>query len=279
MTYNDPFNSNDSQGNNPQNQQNPAPNLNYQQAQNAANAQGYYAAGQNPVMEAQPVRVSERAVHNSVTAAYGEMAIGVGVTALVSWISYQTNAIVTFLGTVGQVGWIVLLVAQVALALVLAARVFKMNPATARVLFYVYAASMGFTLSTIFYVYTLGSIVLALGLTAGFFLCLTMIGLTTKANLLKAGPILMTALVVLIVAEVIMMFMQVSGANMILAGISLIIFAGLTAYDAQRTRAMYQQLGTSDVMVRRISILAALNLYLDFINMFMSVLQLFGSRN
>lgn len=278
MTYNDPFNHNDSQGNNPQNYQNPAPNLNYQQAQNAANAQGYYA-GQTPVMEAQPVRVSERAVHNSVTAAYGEMAIGVGVTALVSWISYQTNAIVNFLGTVGQVGWIILLIAQVALALVLAARVFKMNPATARVLFYVYAASMGFTLSTIFYVYTFGSIVLALGLTAGFFLCLTMIGLTTKANLLKAGPILMTALVVLIVAEVIMMFMQVSGANMILAGISLIIFAGLTAYDAQRTRAMYQQLGTSDVMVRRISILAALNLYLDFVNMFMSVLQLFGSRN
>jgi FtsH-binding integral membrane protein len=167
----------------------------------------------------------------------------------------------------------------VVLAVVLGARALKMNPATARVLFYVYAATMGFSLSTIFFVFDLGSIGVALGLTAAFFLCLTMIGLTTKVNILKAGPIFMVGLIVLIIAEVVLMFLNVSGMTMIVAGISLILFAGLTMYDAQSTRAMYQQLGTSDVMVKRISILAALNLYLDFINMFMSLLQLFGSRN
>jgi FtsH-binding integral membrane protein len=184
-----------------------------------------------------------------------------------------------FLASVGQFGWFALLIAQVVLAVVLGARALKMNPATARVLFYVYAATMGFTLSTIFFIYDIGSIGIAFGLTAAFFLCLTMIGLTTKANMLKAGPILMVGLVVLIVSQLVLMLFQVSGATMIVSAISLILFAGLTIYDAQSTRALYQQLGTSDVMVRRISILAALNLYLDFINMFMSLLQLFGSRN
>lgn len=274
MTYNDPFNSGNSRTpGSPAPQQNPTRNANYQYQQ----AQGTPLA--NPALNAQPVSVSERTVQHSVAAAYGEMTIGLAVTALVAWLSASTGIILSFLQAVGSVGWIILMVAQVGLAIVLGARALKMNPATARVLFYVYAATMGFTLSTIFFIYPVGSIVLALGLTAGFFLCLTMIGLTTKVNLLKAGPILFTALLVLIVVEVVMMLMGVSGGNMIMAGITLLLFAGLTAYDAQSTRALYQQLGTSDVMVRRISVIAALNLYLDFVNMFLSVLQLFGSRN
>ncbi|MCI1984212.1 MAG: Bax inhibitor-1/YccA family protein [Bifidobacteriaceae bacterium] len=260
MTYNDPFNSN-------------APRQNAYGAQQPAQSMG------NPVLEAQPVRVSETTIRRSVSAAYGEMAIGLVVTAVVAALSASTGAVISFLQTVGQFGWYALLIAQVVLAVVLGARALKMNPATARVLFYVYAATMGFSLSTIFFVFDLGSIGVALGLTAAFFLCLTMIGLTTKVNILKAGPIFMVGLIVLIIAEVVLMFLNVSGMTMIVAGISLILFAGLTMYDAQSTRAMYQQLGTSDVMVKRISILAALNLYLDFINMFMSLLQLFGSRN
>lgn len=266
MTYNDPFN-------------NQSPQRGPQPAQNYAAANTGSAAMGNPVLEAQPVRVSERTIQHSVAAAYGEMAIGLGVTAVVSWLSASTGLVMRFLASVGQFGWFALLIAQVVLAVVLGARALKMNPATARVLFYVYAATMGFTLSTIFFIYDIGSIGIAFGLTAAFFLCLTMIGLTTKANMLKAGPILMVGLVVLIVSQLVLMLFQVSGATMIVSAISLILFAGLTIYDAQSTRALYQQLGTSDVMVRRISILAALNLYLDFINMFMSLLQLFGSRN
>lgn len=278
MTYNDPFNTDPRQS---QQKGNPSPNNQWYtqnaQTQSAAARAGMAAGPQ--IIDSSPTHVSERTVRRSVSAAYGEMAIGVALTAVVAWLSASSGLVLHFLSSVGQFGWYALIIAQVVLAVVLGARALKMNPSTARILFYVYAASMGFTLSTIFFVYDLGSIGIALGLTAGFFLCLTMIGLTTKVNLLKAGPIFMIGLVVLIVAEVIMMFLQVSGATMILSGISLVLFAGLTMYDAQRTRALYQQFGTDEVMVKRISILAALNLYLDFINMFLSVLQLFGNRN
>lgn len=234
---------------------------------------------QQTLLTEQPVHVSERSVQHSVAAAYGEMAIGLVVTAVVAWLSASSGLVLSFFSSAGQFGWYAVLIGQVVLAIALGAKAMRMPPALARVLFYVYAATMGFTLSTIFFIYDIGSIGIAFALTAGFFLCLTMIGLTTQRNMLKAGPVLLTALVVLLVSEFAMMLFNVSGATMILSAISLIIFAGLTVYDAQRTKVLYQRYGTNEGMIRRISILVALNLYLDFINMFMSVLQLFGSRD
>lgn len=276
MTYNDPFTNNRRDSARSQAQ----PQYANAQQYNAASSGEYgYDGYGRPYLNAQPVRVSERTIQHSVAAAYGEMAVGLVLTAAVSWLSASSGLVLRFLNSVGQFGWYALLIGQVVLAVALGAKALSMSPGLARVLFYVYAATMGFSLSTIFFIYDIGSIGLAFGLTAGFFLCLTMIGLTTKRDMLKAGPILGIALIVLIISQVVMMLFNASGATMIVAAISLIIFAGLTVYDAQKTRALYRQYGTNETMVKRVSILAALNLYLDFVNIFLSLLQLFGNRN
>ena len=222
----------------------------------------------------------EEARRVSVAKVYGEMTIGILVTAVVAVLGQITGAYYSFLMATGMVGLIGLCVVQIALAVVLGMRVTKMKSATARVMFYVYAALMGFTLSSIFMVYDLGSIGVALGVTAAFFFALTMFGMTTKFDMLKAGPILMIGLIVLIVSQIVLAFVQVDGMTKIVCAIGLILFAGMTIYDAQSTRALlteYEAQGPE--MVKKISILCALNLYLDFVNMFLYILQLLGNRD
>ena len=222
----------------------------------------------------------EEARRVSVTKVYGEMTIGILVTAVVAVLGQITGAYYSFLMATGMVGLIGLCVVQIALAVVLGMRVTKMKSATARVMFYVYAALMGFTLSSIFMVYDLGSIGVALGVTAAFFFALTMFGMTTKFDMLKAGPILMIGLIVLIISQIVLAFVQVDGMTKIVCAIGLILFAGMAIYDAQSTRALlteYEAQGPE--MVKKISILCALNLYLDFVNMFLYILQLLGNRD
>ena len=220
----------------------------------------------------------EQARRVSVTKAYGEMTIGLIVTALVA--VFGQGAYASFLMATGMVGLIGLCVVQVGLAVVLGARVMKMKVATARVLFYVYAALMGFTLSSIFMVYDLGSIGIALGITAAFFFALTMFGMTTKFNMLKAGPILMVGLIVLIVSQLVLMLFHVDGMTQIVCAIGLVLFAGMTIYDAQATRALFAQYeAQGPEMIKKVSIICALNLYLDFVNMFLYILQLLGNRD
>lgn len=222
----------------------------------------------------------EEARRVSVTKVYGEMTIGILVTAVVAVLGQITGAYYSFLMATGMVGLIGLCVVQIALAVVLGMRVTKMKSATARVMFYVYAALMGFTLSSIFMVYDLGSIGVALGVTAAFFFALNLFGMTTKFNMLKAGPILMIGLIVLIISQIVLAFVQVDGMTKIVCAIGLILFAGMTIYDAQSTRALlteYEAQGPE--MVKKISILCALNLYLDFVNMFLYILQLLGNRD
>lgn len=223
----------------------------------------------------------EEARRVSVTKVYGEMTIGILVTAVVAVLGQITGAYYSFLMATGMVGLIGLCVVQIALAVVLGMRVTKMKSATARVMFYVYAAIMGFSLSTIFMAYDLGTIGISLALCAGFFFALTMLGMTTKVNVLKAGPVLMVGLIVLIVAEVLLMiFAPGQTTLMLVSAIGLVLFAGMTVYDAQSTRALFAQYaGQGEEMIKKVSIICALNLYLDFVNIFLYVLQLLGDRD
>ena len=262
-----------------------------QQAQNGTNygyapgqagsASSYpYGTGAQTVMDGTAAYSRDNAVRVSVTRAYAEMTAGLVVTAVVAVLTQMTGALESFHTATGSLGWIGLLIVQVVMAVALGARAMSMRPATARMVFYLYAALMGFTLSSIFYVYDLSSIGMALGLSIGFFFALTMLALTTKRDMLKAGPILFTALLVLIIGEVVLMFISPSDSTvMLVSAIGLLIFAGLTAYDAQKTRALFATYGTDTVAIKRLSIVCALNLYLDFVNMFLYLLRLFGSRN
>ncbi|NMM97660.1 Bax inhibitor-1/YccA family protein [Bifidobacterium olomucense] len=254
---------------------------NYQYAQQQGSAYQYAPAGNSAAtMDTTMAYSYEQARRVSVSKVYGEMTLGLIVTAVVAVLGQMTGAYYAFLMTTGMFGLIALCVAQIALAIALGARVTKMKSSTARVMFYVYAALMGFTLSSIFMVYDLGSIGVALGVTAAFFFALTMFGMTTKFNMLKAGPILMIGLIVLIVSQLVLMFLPVDGMTRVVCAIGLVLFAGMTIYDAQSTRALlneYEAQGPE--MVKKISILCALNLYLDFVNMFLYILQLLGNRD
>ena len=172
-------------------------------------------------------------------------------------------------------------IAELVMVFVLSARVQKLQPSTATALFFGYAVLNGINLSSIFLVYSISDIGVALVLCAAFFFVLTMFSLTTKFDMLKAGPILMVGLVVLIISQIVLMFVPGSTTGMrIICAFGLILFAGMTLYDAQQTRALFSAYeAQGPEMIKKISIICALNLYLDFVNMFLYILQLFGSRD
>ena len=242
-------------------------------------AQGYTQTAAAPI-DATAAYSYEQACRVSVTRAYGEMTIGLIVTAAVAMLTQATDGLAKFLSATGMIGLIALCVVPIVMAVVLGVRVMKMSVATARVMFYLYAAIMGFTLSSIFAVYNLGSIGVALGITAAFFFALTMFGMTTKFNMLKAGPILMVGLIVLIISQLVLMFVNVGAMTRIVCAIGLVLFSGMTIYDAQSTRALFTQYeAQGPEAIKKISILCALNLYLDFVNMFLYILRLLGSKD
>ena len=242
--------------------------------------QQFYSGTQNPtIIDTHATYAFEEAQRTSVGRTYGEMTLGLIVTALTAMFTQTGNFFISFMVATRGLGWILLVVAQIAIALIMGIRLMKMSTTTVRILFYAYAVLTGFTMSTVFLAFSLGSVALVFALTAGFFLCLTMLALTTKKDLLKMGPILMVALVVLVVAQIILSFVAPgAGTLRLIAAIGIIIFAGLTAYDAQKTRALLNNYADQPEMVKKLSIFCAFQLYLDFINMFIYLLQLLGDN-
>lgn len=152
----------------------------------------------------------------------------------------------------------------------------RMSTATIQALFWGFAVLMGLSLSTIFLVYSGTSIAGAFFSTAAGFAALSLYGYTTKRDLSPIGTFLIIGVVGLVVAMIINMFLQSSVMALVISGVGVLIFAGLTAYDTQRTKSMYFQVAGTD-MVGKVIVMSALALYLDFINMFLFVLRLFGS--
>ncbi|WP_308815437.1 Bax inhibitor-1/YccA family protein [Sphingomonas sp. GV3] len=153
----------------------------------------------------------------------------------------------------------------------------RFSTGTLRALFWAFATLMGLSLSTIFLVYSGTSIAGAFFATAAGFAGLSLYGYTTKKDLSAFGTFLIIGLVGLIVASLINLFLQSGPLNLVISFIGVLLFAGLTAYDTQRTKSLYFQVAGTD-MVGKVVVLSALSLYLDFINMFLFVLRLFGSQ-
>ena len=152
----------------------------------------------------------------------------------------------------------------------------KMSTGTLQALFWGFAVLMGLSLSTIFLVYSGTSIAGAFFSTAAGFAALSLYGYTTKRDLSALGTFLIIGLVGLIVASIVNMFLQSNPMSLVISALGVLIFAGLTAYDTQRTKSLYYQVAGTD-MVGKVVIMSALALYLDFINMFLFILRLFGS--
>ena len=172
--------------------------------------------------------------------------------------------------------WVVML-APLGMVFWLSARMNKMPASKARTLFYVYSALMGLSLSSILLTYSMPSVARAFFVTAGAFAALSIYGYTTKRSLSALGSFMMIGLFGLIIASVVNIFLASTAMHFVISIGGVLIFAGLTAYDTQDIKNMYRAGDSSEVAAKK-SIFGALRLYLDFINMFMFILHLFGNR-
>jgi FtsH-binding integral membrane protein len=175
---------------------------------------------------------------------------------------------------------LIAIIAELGLVFALSLGIRSFSVSTATILFYVYAALNGFTLSVVLLYFSGYSVVLALVGTAVLFGTMTVIGLTTQADLTKLGTIMIVGLIALIITSVINIFLRSSGLEFIISIAGVLIFTALTAYDTQKIKRMaadptIQEEGTE--LLTKLSILGALTLYLDFINLFLFLLRLFGS--
>ena len=171
--------------------------------------------------------------------------------------------------------------APLAFVLVLSLGVNKLSSTAAQALFWVFCAAMGASLTNIFLIYTSESIVRVFFITAGTFAATSIFGYTTKTDLTKMGGFLFMGLIGIIIASLVNIFLASSALQFAISIIGVVVFTGLTAYDTQRIKADYVQyayaMGTDGVAKR--SVYDALSLYLNFINLFMLLLQLLGNRN
>jgi len=173
----------------------------------------------------------------------------------------------------------VLMFAPLAFVLFLSFRAHKMSVGAAQIAFWGFAAVMGLSLSSIFLIYTGQSIVQIFFVTAAAFASLSVWGYTTKKDISGWGSFLIMGVVGIIIAAIINLFLQSSAMQFAISAIGVLVFAGLTAYDTQRIKDEYLVLRHDSAMLAKSAILGALSLYLDFINMFISLLQLFGGRD
>lgn len=170
-----------------------------------------------------------------------------------------------------------LIIAQFAIVLLFGAALRRLPTAACTGIFLLYSALMGTTLSSIFMIYELGSIVQTFFITAGTFGGMAAFGYITKSDLTKAGAIAGMAVIGILIASVVNIFMQSSKMDMIISFVGVLVFVVLTAYDVQKLKAIGSEASSEDE-VGRFALMGALTLYLDFINLFLFLLRLFGSR-
>jgi FtsH-binding integral membrane protein len=174
--------------------------------------------------------------------------------------------------------WLVML-SPLGFVMVLSYGINRMQAGTAQALFWVFSAVMGLSLSTIFLVYTGASIARVFFITAGTFAGMSLYGYTTQRDLTQFGSFLMMGLIGIIIASLVNLFIQSSMMQFVISVIGVIVFVGLTAYDTQRIKEAYYSYQYADGQTAsKTAIMGALSLYLDFINLFMMLLRLFGTQ-
>ncbi|MDE0255987.1 MAG: Bax inhibitor-1/YccA family protein [Rhodospirillaceae bacterium] len=218
---------------------------------------------------------------------YNYMVVGLVLTGAVAFAVINVPAISSlFFATVQTsyglatqltiLGWIALF-APLLFVWVFASRLHSMDPNTAQTLFWVYAGLMGLALAPIVAVYTTMSIAKVFFMTAATFGAMSLYGYTTKRDLTRWGSFLMMGLIGIIIAMVVNIFLASPALHFAISVIGVLVFVGLTAYDTQRIKSMYAAADGTTVMTRK-AIMGALQLYLDFVNLFLMLLMLFGNR-
>ena len=171
-----------------------------------------------------------------------------------------------------------LIIAEFALVMGISWGINKLSLTTATLLFILYSVVNGATLSVIFVAYSMGTISKVFFITAGTFAVMAFIGYTTKKDLTSMGKILFMALIGIIIATIVNIFLKSSGLEMIVSYLGVLIFVGLTAYDSQKIKNMLLMAPDAGEGAQKLALLGALTLYLDFINLFIYLLRIFGRR-
>ena len=206
------------------------------------------------------------------------MTMALVITGLTAFVVATNSAITSFLNLHHQVIW-VLFFAELALVIGINAAINKISLPVATLMFIAYAALNGVTFSSLFYVYTAGSLATTFLITAGTFGAMSAFGFFTKVDLSSIGKILLMALIGLIIATVVNIFVESSALEMILSYVGVLIFVGLTAYDTQKIKNMFLMAPDASSTMQKYALLGALMLYLDFINLFLYLLRIFGKRD
>jgi FtsH-binding integral membrane protein len=218
----------------------------------------------------------DAAVIHFFNAIYAWMAVGLAVTAAVAWMVVSRRDVMAVVFSPGAM--IGIFIAQIVLVLVISSAVRALDATAATALFLLYAALNGLFFSSIFLVYTLTSIAGTFVACAAMFGVMSVYGMVTKTDLTSMGKIMFMALIGLIVASIVNIFVASSALYWLVSYAGVIIFAGLTAYDTQRLKAMAVSVQGDAAMAARLSVNGALMLYLDFINMFLFLLRFMGKK-
>ena len=221
-----------------------------------------------------PRAARDAGLRSYMLSVYNYMASGVLLTGIVALLFANSGFAAQVLTT--PLRWLIIL-APLGFVMAMSFGLNRMSTGTLQALFWAFAVAMGLSLSSVFLVYTGVSIAQAFFAVAAGFLGLSLYGYTTKRDLSGLGTFLIMGVVGLFVAMLINLFLQSPAMQLAISAIGVLLFAGLTAYDTQKIKSMYAYVAGTDMM-GKVVIMGALNLYLDFINMFMFILQLFGDR-
>ena len=231
-----------------------------------------------PYGSLQTAQTRVEAVNAFLRGVYGWMCLGLFVTAAASLFTVSSPAIMQAVFG-NQLLFFVLIIAELGLVVGLSAAINRLSANTASLMFLVYSALNGITLAAIFAVYAKAAIMNAFLVSAGMFGAMSLYGITTKKDLTSFGSFLFMGLIGIVIASVVNIFLKSTMLEFVLSCVGVLVFLGLTAYDTQKLKVMGEMAPADDATaVRRGTILGALTLYLDFINLFLMMLRLFGSN-
>ena len=212
-----------------------------------------------------------------ITKVYGWMCSALITTALISWYVVTTPEILRTIIT-NQFLFFGCIIAELGLVIWLSARIQKLAPTTATAIFFLYSALNGLTLSVVFIAYTAQSITTTFFITAGTFGVMSVYGWVTKRDLTSVGNLAFMGLIGVIIASIANWFIVSQTLGYAITYIGVLVFVGLTAYDTQKLKSMGSEVEEGSDTERRAAIIGALKLYLDFINLFLLLLRIFGRR-
>ena len=249
-----------------------------------ANWQDPQTTGPNAATVSVPRAARDVGLRSYMLSVYNYMASGVLLTGIIAMLFANTSLInlVATVDAAGRVqptglGWIAIF-APLALVFAIGFGINRMSAATAQLLYWVYAGLIGVQFSTLFLVYTGVSIAQTFFATAAAFLGLSLYGYTTKRDLSGFRTFLIMGVVGIFVALLINLFLRSPAFDLAISAIGVLLFAGLTAYDAQKIKSIYFAVAGNGEAMAKTAVLGALNLYLDFINMFLFLLRFMGDR-